>query len=185
MVEYLPFTEIIFLFFDDGIPMPFRQGMLSLLAFVLCLFCLPVRKSFFEQCSAAGLYEPIAILKNGLTFYGALMGLAAIFMLSVVGYIVAAMFIIIIIALTVLGQVSLGVLLGSFIVPALKLKKHTGTNFVVGFVVIEILKFIPYVRWVVYAFVLPVLCIGLVSTGVLNGFIKKKYYYFDEEEKND
>lgn len=184
MVEYLPFAEIILLFFDDGVSMPVRQGILSLLTFILCLICLPVRKSFFEQCSAAGLHEPLSVLKNGLALYGILIGLSAIFLLSVVGYPVAAALVVVIVALSLMGHLSLGILLGSFIAPAAKLKKHTGTNFVMGFIAIEILKFIPYVRWGMYTFVLPVLSIGLISTGVLNGFIKKKYYIVDEPYEN-
>ena len=142
---------------------------------LICMMLYPIKPGFMEQGAVLLFKEPVNVLRNGMTMYFFCLALAFIFGLTVfllpvsVGVLAAMQ------AAMWVGEVALAIMVGR--IAAQKLNRAYGNGYMVAVLIaIGLIKCIPYVTIPFVYVVLPVLTLGLVTTGFINGWVHRKYY---------
>jgi hypothetical protein len=130
-------------------------------------------------------HEPVAVAAGGIAAYGLSVALMLVFVLSVVGFPVAAVIFCVMSFFIFAGQASLGVMLGRFFAEKLHRKADIYNSAFIGAAAIEGVKYLPYIGWPFQYIAVPVLALGAVTAGVSNGYIKKRFYYLPPEIKSE
>ncbi len=162
--------------YSDEISIIVFKVLLSCFIIIASFIILPVKKSFFEQCAGAVMFEPIQVLKSGLIFYFILVSLAVVFALSIIGFPITIIMLLLIIIFSVVGEVSLSIVCGHYICDKLSIKTNSYYSLLAGVIFIELLKFTPYLDWLLCYMFIPIFALGAFSAGLINGFIKKSFY---------
>jgi hypothetical protein len=166
--------------YEDTLP-PFLFSLFcSLVSVTLLFLAVPMRKSFFEQGAMALGREPRATLRLGLVAYGAAVSLCAVFMYSVVGFPVALLLLAALAGVALGGQAALAIGLGFFLLRRRGARAgkpaNTYANLLLGLVLIEICKNLPYAGGAVCFFLLPAAALGVMGRAALNALVYKKFY---------
>lgn len=162
--------------YSDVLPAIVIIIFLSVSRELICLIFLGFKKGFFEQGSVLILKEPFSILHYGLFSYFILMVLSLMFLISVVGVVIAALIGIFIFFITLNGQVSLNMTMGDLITNQLNIKAGPYLNAVIGGIISEIMTFLPVVGLIFNFILMPILCLGIFFTNVVNGILRKRFY---------
>jgi len=143
---------------------------------LICMMLYPVKPGFMEQNGVLLFEEPMIVLRNGLIAYFFLLALMVIFALSVVLLPAAVAIFLVMQAAMWLGEVSLSITAG-WLLASLLLKRPYNNGFMIfSLFAIGLIKCIPVVSFPFTFFFLPILSLGLVTTGFINGWVHKKYY---------
>lgn len=149
---------------------------LILVKLLIFLIIFSGRKSFFEQGSMTIVHEPLRVLRNGLLAYFICIALIFMFLISVVGFPIAVLILLLLYIFILLGEISLSIVIGYFILPRPN-KTLSYANMMVGAIIISIVGYIPFVGVVAKYVLLPLLCLGMLSCCIMNGFIKKVFFH--------
>jgi len=143
---------------------------------LICMMLYPLKPGFMEQGAVLLFEEPITVLRNGLTAYFFFIALMVIFWLTVFLLPLSVGFLAIMQGMIWVGEVSLSITAGWLLATRL-LKRDYGTGFMVGgLIVIGLIKCIPVISLPFTYLFMPIISLGLVSTGFINGWITRKYY---------
>ena len=143
---------------------------------LICMMLYPIKPGFMEQNGVLLFEEPVNVLRNGLTTYFFLLALIVIFSLSVILLPAALLIFLAAQALLWLGEVALAVTAGRLLASRLLKRAYHNGYMVLALLTIGALKCIPTFSLPFTFFFLPILSLGLVMTGFINGWIHKKYY---------
>jgi len=143
-----------------------------------------MKPSPFKQGGGFVIYRPLTVLSNGILGYFAFLTLIIVFLFSVFGFIIAAVFVIITWILTVLGEISLGLTAGYLLCDSLQkliqMRRRANITAIgyslLGVVIIELLRRIPIIGYVASMFMLPIICVGIILTIGFEGYIKKVFF---------
>jgi len=163
-----------------GILALYQQGLIKLcisaLTVCITMVCISLRRSFIEQSGMAARHEPVAVAASGLILYGVCISLMLIFILSVIGFPVSILVFFIMSFFIFIGIAALSVMLGNFFAGRLNKVMYIYQSAFAGAIIIEIIKYIPYIDWMFQYLILPVFALGAVATGFSNGYLKKRFY---------
>ena len=162
--------------YSDVLPAMVIIVFLSVSREFICLVLLGFKKGFFEQGSVLILKEPFSILHYGLFSYFILIALSLMFLMSVVGVAIAVLIGIFVFLISLNGQVSLNMTMGDLITNQLNIKAGPYVNAVIGGIISEIMTFLPVVGLIFNFILMPILCLGIFFTNIVNGFIRKRFY---------
>lgn len=166
-----------------------------------CIVLYFIKKSFMEQQSILLEKELNEVIKNGAAAFFILIVFTILFSLTVLLMPLALLFAFSSIIISLIGEVGLAIFIGSLIsiICAMTMDKNEiskyiysiskGNSFacmILGVIIIEAIKMIPYVGAVFRVVVLPLIAEGMVVTAIINGFYKKVFYqtpYLDNNVK--
>ena len=127
--------------------------------------------------------EPFAVITSGLILYGVFISLMLVFILSVIGFLVSILVFFIMSFFIFIGIAALSVMLGNFFADKCNKIMYIYQSALVGAIIIEIFKYIPYIDWMYQYLILPVFALGAVAVGFSNGYLKKRFYPLPPEYK--
>jgi hypothetical protein len=162
--------------FIESLPRWVLIGLASLLRMSVCLAVLLLRPGSVKQGAAFVLYKPLLTIGNGLLSYIVFMALIVIFIISVLGVPLAAMFLAVNWLLSLIGEASVGLAAGYIFYETLGQKPNALTCTITGVFIIEVAQRIPYVSDAVTIFMLPVACVGTVVTFIYEGYLHKNCF---------
>jgi len=129
-----------------------------------------------EQAAVLLFEEPMTVVRNGLTVFFFLIALMLIFGLTVFLLPVSLGIFILLQVVIWLGEVAIAIAAGYLLATRL-LKRSFHTGYMVGALVcIGLIKCIPYVSLPLTFIFMPLLSLGLVTTAIINGWVKRRYY---------
>jgi len=161
---------------DDRIPLSIILLLWVAAETLICMILFPLKPGFMEQGAMLLFAEPTNVLRNGLTSFFFLLALIFIFGLTVFLSPVAVILFLVMQVLIWLGEVSLAITIGWLISTQL-LKRPYTPHYMVGTLLgIGLIKCIPYVSVPFTYLFVPLLSLGLVTTCLINGWIRRKYY---------
>jgi hypothetical protein len=140
-----------------------------------CLLVLKIKPEGVKQGGGFLMNSPLEVIGNGLLGYCTLMALVLVFILSVLGIPLAFAFLAIIWIMTLLGESALALAGGFLLLDSFGLKASIFTYMAVGSLSIALLGYLPILGHIVRIFLLPVICMGLITTLVYEGYLKKNY----------
>lgn len=146
--------------------------MYIFLHMLIGLLVIRLYKPFFKQSAVLLKEDKAGILKNGIVLYGASLGLIIIFLISITGYGIAMLLMLGVLVFVSLGKIALSIAIGGVITK----EKNIYTDMIVGYVIIDMLKLLPYVDWIFSAIIVPILSVGMVGLAVTNLYLEKRYY---------
>ena len=187
MLPFIPFvgnedTQDGLTTYDDVIPLVWLQVASGMLTLLICLALLPVKRSFFEQAAAGLLHKPADAVKKGLTFYFIFMSISVIFFLSVVGFPVTVFILALMVVGVTLGEISIGILLGLLMGGDLGIGVSVYAHMIMGVAMIELVKLIPVFGGVITFVFLPIMALGVVASGILNGYVRHVFFSLPYEK---
>jgi len=163
-----------------GILALYRQGLLKLgvsgLTVFITMICISVKRSFIEQSGMAVMKEPLAVTAIGIAIYGVCIALMLVFVLSIVGFPIAVLIFFIMNIFIFIGYAALSVMLGTIFADKINKNMYIYQYTVIGAIIIEVFKFIPYIGWLIQYLILPILALGAIAIGFSNGYLKKRFY---------
>lgn len=162
--------------YKDQLPVVVIFIIIGVFRECICLIILGLKKGFFHQGSMVILYDPVDTLRFGLISYFALTGIILIFLLSIVGFAISIIVCLLGFILILFGQASLNMTLGDFITNQLNIRAKDYQNALIGGLIIEIISFLPLIGIMFSYIFMPILCLGILSTNIINGLIRKRYY---------
>lgn len=139
-----------------------------------------LHKKFFIQSAKCAERDKLGVLQGGLIIYGAFFGLIVLYLMSIVGYGIGIFILFIFFVFIEMGQIALAIAIGNAITKG----RNIYFDMLFGYAIIELFKLIPYIGWLVAAFVVPLLSVGIVAQVVKNLFFDKKYYDSVYEGRN-
>jgi hypothetical protein len=142
----------------------------------MCELAFIIRPSVFCQASGFILYAPLQVIGNGLLGYFAFLALIIIFFLSVFGIPVSILLFLVLWILSMLGEIGLGLVIGYLAFDSAKKKAAASVYMLLGVAIIECLRRLPYMGYLVTMILLPIMCAGVMFTLFYNGYGKKKFY---------
>lgn len=160
----------------SSMPNALARICVGLFVVAACFMLLPIKKAFFEQCAGALLHEPLRVITNGAAVYFILIFASALFLFSVVGFPIAAFFMLCGGLCCLLGEIAAGIWLGCFFTDKINIVKNTYSNLAFGVIIIEMLKLLPYAGRVFSLALFPVVCLGAVTTGAYNALVRRTLY---------
>ncbi|MDR2899257.1 MAG: hypothetical protein LBU94_02985 [Clostridiales bacterium] len=150
--------------------------VLCLLRQVICAVIYGFKPGFFQQSSVLLAEDPPEIIQFGLITYFLALATALMFLFSVVGAVIS-LFIVMILAVMVLtGLTGFEIALGSLLSAALGRKENPYVCLICGGIIVELLTFIPVFGVTANVIFLPILCLGVLWGGFVNGFFRRKFY---------
>jgi len=152
---------------------------------LLCFVIYGAKPGFFNQGSMILEQDAQDIIQFGLTAYALVIAMAIVFLLSVVGVIITFIIIALAFVITMLGQVSLEISLGNMIVSNFNGRLNPYKSMLIGGIIFEATVFIPLIGFTANFLFLPILCMGIFSSNIVNGFYRKRYFEtpFDKDEE--
>ena len=153
------------------------------LAFILGLAAL--KKSFFAQGAAFLLKSPVKTARNGLLFCFGAAAVTAVFLLSAVGIPLAALAFFAFTGAALAGEASLGLAACKILCAKVLIKKPIENSLgiyvkiIIGVMIIELSRMIPFFSYFADWALLPVLCSGAVLTALYEGFVRKVFLAYD------
>jgi|GEM_PF-1460930 len=143
---------------------------------LICMMLYPVKPGFMEQNGVLLFIEPMLVLRNGLTAYFFFFALMIVFGLTVVLLPLALGIFLVMQVMIWFGEVALAITAGWMLSVRLLKKTYNNGYMIVSLLAIGFIKCIPVFSLPFTFFFLPILSLGLVTTGFINGWIHKKYY---------
>jgi hypothetical protein len=140
---------------------------------LLCVLCSRYWAAPCRRGASYLLYKPIQVVGYGVLGYMMFFTLILIFVLSVLGVPLAALFFVLGWFLTTLGEIPLGLAAGFLFCDSFRLKASAHTYTLTGVLLIEILRRTPLLGYWVSLLLLPVISVGLVITVAYEGYLKK------------
>ena len=175
--------------YSNTVPWVVFQILLAIISVIIAMLLFLMKKSFMFQGSILLEKEPVHVIRNGIVVYSILIGFIILFALSVILIPLSLVLLMLIGFLIILGEVSLSLFLGYVLTYSLSRPEpedREGKAMVKGFppfvylligvCIIETVKIIPVIGWVMGYVLLPVVTIGLGATAILNGFVFKVFY---------
>jgi hypothetical protein len=142
----------------------------------ICACVLSLRPGAFCQAGGFILYSPLKVLANGLFGYFAFLALIIVFLVSVFGIPVAVFLFMIFWTVTLLGEIGLSLVAGLLLLDSLKLRTGVYACMLLGVVLIEAIRRVPYLGYMVTMVLLPIICTGVVFTLFYEGWGKKVFF---------
>ena len=168
-----------YLVYDDSIPLIVFQFAFILLQLFLFYIFISIKKSFFEQSALAVQHEIKYVFTGGITAYFIFVCVALAFFLSIIAIPISVLFILLCCMFVVVGQAPFSIAIGNVISKKIfsQFRLHTiYSDLLLGMLLIFLVKTIPFVNLFAYFIVLPIFCLGTLTTAWVNGSIRKVFY---------
>ena len=169
------FFASVFIFYYN-IPGWITTAAAALFRISVCLLTLRLRSETVKQGGGFILYKPLKVIGNGLLSYCLFMALILVFTNSILGIPLAIAILIIMWLMTLLGETALALAGGYLMLDSAGIQSNNFTYLAAGTLLIEFLRCAPILGYAVGMFLLPVICMGMISTLVYDGYLKKNYW---------
>ena len=169
------FFASLFIFFHN-IPGWITTAATALFRIAVCLLVLKLKSETVKQGGGFILYKPLKVIGNGLLSYCAFMALILVFINSILGIPLALAILAIMWLMTLLGETVLALAGGYLLLDSINRPSNNFTYLAAGVLLIEFLRCLPILGYAVGMFLLPVICMGMISTLVYEGYLKKNYW---------
>ena len=172
-----------YIYYKNTMPGVVLRMGLSLIRASCVMILFSLRRGFFEQGCGSLANDYKSVLKAGFTYYFFAAALAVIFLLSAFLFPVSLILIVFTVIITLIGETSVAMYAGKRAAGLLRagfIDESYG-NTLLGLIIIETLRLIPYLDRALSFFVMPVVSSGVLCMIVLNAFFYKRFYYANKE----
>jgi hypothetical protein len=143
--------------------------------YILCLVALWYKPLPCQRGASFLLYRTIRVVGGGLFAYTVLMAIILVFVFSVLGLPIAALFFLLAWLTTTIAEFPLGMAVGWLICDSMSWKTSPKIYMLIGVTCIEILRRIPFLgSWANILF-LPIISFGIIVTVIYDGYLKKNF----------
>ena len=143
---------------------------------LLCFVIYGAKPGFFNQGGVLLEIDTQDIIQFGLIAYALSIAVAFVFLLSIVGVMITFIVLGLAFVITILGQISLEISLGHMLASKVNMKQNPYVLMLIGGVIYEATVFIPIFGFTANVLFLPILCMGIFATNIVNGFYRRKYF---------
>ncbi len=179
---------------------------MSALRITLAYLVLMIKRSFIEQGGMLLYHEPLRLIKNGIVTYVSLALAFLVFTISLLFFPFSILLAAVFFAALIAGEASLSLILGHTVTETLnsyiygkrdlpfhppfsrtirsyfaakrpaEMKVNSTACMLIGIIIIEALRNIPYISLGFSYFFFPILALGTLITALINAFVLKRYY---------
>lgn len=161
--------------YDYTIPWYFIYAALSFFEISVFYIFYALKRGFIEQGAILPLKSPLTVISGGVIIYFLIFILLLLFVMSIYMIPVALLAALAAYCLILIGQASLSISIGYALLHRF-IKQYSSSYLILGALIIELLKLVPFVGAVLVILVLPALSFGTAALAIYNGFVRKRFY---------
>lgn len=157
--------------------------LLQLIVGFLIIFC---SKDFVEQGNMILYNQHRQVIRDGGILWVMFAMITGLFALSLIGFPIAILFLLVIWLLTLIGEIIIGIYIGWQLEKRFSVQWSTYIHYLFGASILEIVKAIPIMGWVFIIIILPWISLGILGRSYINRKIyNKKFVDLPKEYQQD